>query len=445
MTSILRAIRGNWLVVVICTAASLIGGLVVMTTSQPRYQGTARVILDYIRPDPTTGQIVPSKMIDAYVGSQIRMVRDYQVAAPAAEALGWMDSPDFQIAYAQRPPTDTRDFAAWISAPIIARTSVRMVDGSNIMEISYQADSPEAAVAVAEALRQAYISAGVRARQTSAGTAAENLTRQIERVRTELASLESDLARAEDQTGIMIGDNGRDEEAAKLRNLARRGADIVAPQDQAATPSEIMLRQLELEMAQEAVGLGPNNPRLLELSRRREVLRAQVAAERAALASAKPVQDSLQRSSELLERQKERVLSLREPLTRLRLQQDEVNHKREELRQLTESLANMRALAGSTTTTTTAVGVATPSPRPVFPNPWLILIGSTVLGLAVGGMAACLAELMGRRVRVERHLEQATNRPVIAVIPDMRRSGPKRAARLRQHAVSPKALEFSVG
>ena len=75
MKAIRRAIWGRWLIVAISVAACLVGGLTVIVTSPPRYKGTARVVLDYIRPDPATGAVLPSKMLDAYITTQIGLIR----------------------------------------------------------------------------------------------------------------------------------------------------------------------------------------------------------------------------------------------------------------------------------------------------------------------------------------------------------------------------------
>ena len=96
MASILYALWGRRLVILTTFLACLLGGVIVIVISAPRYQATARVVLDYIRPDRDTGVVVPSKMLDVYINSQIRLIRDQEVAGPAVEALGWLDDPDVQ-------------------------------------------------------------------------------------------------------------------------------------------------------------------------------------------------------------------------------------------------------------------------------------------------------------------------------------------------------------
>ena len=436
VTSILRVLFGRWPIVLTCLVACLLGGIAVMIISPPRYSGSARVTLDYLRPDPTTGTVVPSKMLDAYLSSQIRLLRDDQVAIPAAEALGWLDSPDVQAAYAARPPGDRREFASWVASQVISGTYAHMVEDSNIMEIVYNAESKELAVAVAEALRAAYIQSSIDAKRSGASASADTTLAQVEKTKGQIIALETELHAIERENNILVGRNGRDEESARLRLMAKNPAKpVLARVHDADSVAALQLRNLDAAIALRGPALGPANPALIAMQQQRALLATQVQGEQNTEASrAAALNGSNALSTGLLEQQKSKVLALREPIMRLRLLQDQLGSKYAELEDLTTSVVQLREESAKTAGSIAPVGAAKPSDKPVFPNPWLILPASMGLGLTLGMLVAIFVELMGRRVRSVRDLETAAGVPVLAVVPDLRG---RRVARRRRVAIAP--------
>lgn len=442
VNSILRVLRGNWLVVAVCAAASLVGGILVIVFSPPRYAATARVALDYIKPDPITGAVVHSKAIDVYLASQLRLLRDVQVAVPAAEALGWLDSPDVQAAYAAQVASDGPEFETWVASMLISGTNVRMVEGSNIMEISYTTTSQQTAVEGVEALRQAYISSGISAKRASARAAAETLAAQADRVRSEVLKLEATQDKLEDEHGLVVGARGGDVEALRLRNIARAQPGPVFAGESRLAPSAAPLGALDAEIAAASRDLGANHPRLRELRQRRETLAAQVAAENATAAAQGSTAELANRASAaLLEQQKERVLSQRLPSTHLRLLQDDVERRTEELNNLTEAVVQNRQLALANTSTTTPVGPPTPALHAVFPNKPLILSASLIAGLILGVFTVLLIELNARRIRSVMDLKIAIGGPVLAVLPSFKPEARTVGRRRRGRALTPVGVE----
>lgn len=440
MKAILRALWGRWLVVAISVAACLIGGLVVIATSPPRYKGTARVVLDYIRPDPTTGAVLPSKMLDAYITSQINLIRDFQVTGPAVEAMGFVDNPDIQAAYYANPPADGRDLHSWIAAQVGAAAGGKMVEDSNILEIAYIASSPELAEAVVDALRAAYIESDAAQTRRAAEEQGRFLAARIEAAKVTLAQLEDMQNRYEDETGLTIGERGRDEESAKLEQLLRRERPPVVVESSRTTASVILLREVDAEITEASTVLGVNNPRLIALRQRRIALQAQAEAEAdRGSSSAQAAAQNERIAAAMVEQQTARVLAAREPTLRLRLMQDEINRLREQLNKMTESLVASRTLAGADVSSTTPIGPPASERKPVFPNKLLILGGSAGLGLIAGCLLALFIELMGRRIRAPRDLQAATGVPVLGALPDYGRA--RRTKRRRRSGPAPPPVQ----
>lgn len=423
MNSILRALSARWQIIAVTTTACLLGGFWVVMSSAPRYMGHARVVIDYIRPDPLTGAIIPSETLDAYLAGQIRMLRDAQVVGPTAEALGWLNDPAVLTAYADRPASDTRDLIAWVADIMNPRIRIRMVEDSNIMEISYIGESPEISRAAADALRATYIQSNVQVRQEASRQSAEKVQASIERVRVELAELEALQARVEAETGVVLGSKGIDEASDQLRLKAKRPDAPVVLRGSNGTATAGRLAQLEAVIDREMASLGPNNPALTSMLRERDMLRSQAAAEESSVEGrAAAIIASSRASAALFESLKARVLSTREPALRLRLLQDQIDNRQNEFRQLTEALVELRSFQSTTISSISPIGEAFSDPEPVFPNKKLIFGGVAGLGLVIGSILACLSELMGRRVRTRRHLESASGAVVLVELQDARRA-----------------------
>ncbi len=435
----------RWPMILITTIASLIGGLWVITTSQPRYRADARVILDYVRPDPETGTAISSRSLEAYLTSQFRMIRDQNVAARAAEIMGWMDSPDVLAAYANRPAADTRELAAWISGLLIPRTGARMLEDSNILVISYFGETPELSLAAAEALRTAYIESNTNLRRDTSRAAADRIQVVLDGVQKDLAELEALQATVESETGVVVDEKGEDQASERLQRMNRQPDARAAIQEGVPKSSGGALAQIEASIQSASQTMGPNNPALIRMMRQRDLLKAQMATEGSTaeeLAAANAV--ASRASAAAYEALKAEVLATREPAMRLRLIQDRINSKRDEFKRMTESLMELRSQQTLGTTSITPIGEVVAEPIPVFPNRILIFAGTGGLGLIFGSILACLSELLGRRVRTRNHLELASGVAMLVELPRVSRAKARWPARLRRTRAPKATASLSV-
>jgi uncharacterized protein involved in exopolysaccharide biosynthesis len=420
---IFQVLWARRIIVLAATLSSLAGGLGVVTFSSPRYQANARVLLDYIKPDPVTGAQVPTKMATAYVNSQIEFVRDYQVAIPAAEALGMLDNPDLAETYAAMPG-EKPDYRMWVAQHLMGALNAVPIEDSSIIEIRFRAADPQYAVTVAEAIRQAYVDASVEQRRDASQASADRLLAQAAKVQEEVAALQAKQQEIEKQSGIVLQGSKRDLDQRVLRTL-EHGVDSkrnLMPESVTAAPSGPRLAQVEASLAMASQSFGPNHPTVRALTAERARLKAQVALETNYASSlGVAVATRTRLMGQLLEQQKTKILNQRPTMIQLRLLQDEIDAKLARANELIKRAAELRQVATSKETSFTPIGAATALPHPVFPNPWLIIPGTTVLGLITGVLLALLAELSGRRLRNPDDMANAIGAPVIAEVPLARR------------------------
>lgn len=415
----LRILWAYRLIISGCAAVALIGAVVFVQLATPRYEAQSRVMLDIVKPDPVTGQVISSPFVRAYSKTQVELVKDYQVAGRVVDNLGWATNPAVQNWFKNQVKDSHIDFRSWASKEIVEGTKARLIEGSNILEITYTSASPTRAKEVTEALRKAYVDLALQSRQEAAKRNAEWYETQAEKAKGLLLRSEEAKANFERETGIVLQDGQVDLESARLAALASQGATpIIAPAaGGAASPSENSLALLEAELSQASKTLGPNHPQLLEMRRRRELLAAQVARERNAGGAASAAAVSAARaSSGMLEAQKAKVMAQREQVERLRLMQADVNLRRDQYNQAATRAAQLRQEAEVAVTGVTPLGAAVTPQNPVFPNKGLIVGSALPLGAIFGLLVGLVLELVGRRVRSAEDVALAIGAPVLGVI-----------------------------
>ncbi|WP_293908073.1 Wzz/FepE/Etk N-terminal domain-containing protein [Phenylobacterium sp.] len=401
-------------IVLVVTAACLLGGAFVVLTSSPRYQASAKVVLEFIKPNPITGEFVSSKESDAYVASQMRAIQDYQVAVPAAESLGLLDNVDLQTAFSGTAGVDPDEFPRWVARRIIASTSVNRLEDSNILVITHTSSSPVLAAQIVDAIRAAYIQSSLDESRSGASEGAKALSARADTILTRLTQLQAAKAGLEKQNGAMP--------SMEARRLADMVIAIRPPviEKNPGIPSASRLLTIEAALAEATKVLGPNNPRLKAMIAARDATKAEVARETAilgALGSGAGVAERARQGA--IEMQRDKVLSQRPLMLQIRLLQDEIDSMTETLKGLNTKILALRQLTALQQASLAPLGPPEPKMQAVFPNPWLILGGTGFLGLSLGVLLAILTELLNRRVRNARDLEASVGASILGVVPNL--------------------------
>ncbi|MEW5685000.1 MAG: hypothetical protein AB1942_08785 [Pseudomonadota bacterium] len=407
------------LIVVLMVAAFTIGTVVVNVIT-PRYEAQSRVMLDVIKPDPVTGQVIGSAYLRAYTKTQTEMIKDQQVARLVVKDLGWEKDRKLQQAFQSRESGRDLDFTAWAAQKVQAGADATVIPASNILEISYSSSSPEEAKKVADGLMKAYMDMTLQSRRATARRNAEWYETQAEKAKTILFTAEGAKAAFERESGIVLQDDRSDLESARLAALATAGAaPVITGGAGAATASSAQLALLDAEIAEQTKTLGPNHPMLQQLKMRRGLLANQVAQERnAAAGAAGAAVNAARATSGMLEQQKAKVMAQREKVERLRLMQDEIDLRREQYKQAVARAAQLRQEGEVADAGVTPLASAVTPQSPVFPKKGLIMGASIPAGAALGILLALLLELLGRRVRGADDLSGIVSAPVLAVIRD---------------------------
>lgn len=396
------------------TIACVVGGVVVMLLLPARWQASARVMLNILKPDPVTGQYAAK----GYVETQAALLTDYSVAGQVPVKLGWLSDPNLIASYQRQAKPGGQDFQHWAAQILIDGTKVAL-QGANILEISYTSSDPGQAKTIVDALRQAYIDTSLQFRRKDALSSAQWYQDQAQKIRTDLESAQATLADYERQNGVFMADDKIDVDSAQLRSLAGQVTPTIqTPSDAGPNPYQVQVAELDAQISQASEHLGPNNPELQALKAKRqataELARKQQSASSGAMSAAAANASAMRRA---VQAQQARVIGKSDKILRVRQLQADVDLKQDQYNKMLARTADLTQEAAATDAGLTPLGPATASGRPVFPNKPLIVGGSLALGLAVGVLSALLAEMLARRVRSAEDLQAAIEAPVLAVIP----------------------------
>lgn len=403
---------------------AVIGAFIVILLVPARWQAHTRVMLNLLKPDPVTGLMVGEQSTEAYANTQVELITDYSVVGQVADELGWLSDPKLIASYNRRSKSDHRDFRRWLAQTVIDNTKAAILQGSNILEITYTATTPENAKAVADALRTAYLNASLEFRRDDAERSAEWFTAQAQKAKTEFDLAVSARAEFEKANGIVMADDKTDIESAHLQALAMQSGlapPFSAPAPALASQSAIELAQVKAQIETASETLGPNHPDLQALRARRDalaqlVLNDQQAVHTATVAANSATTSAVDQLNHAVASQKERVIAKSDQIGRLTQLQAEVELRRDEFQTATTKAAQFRQEAAIADTGLVPLGAAVTPKAPVFPNKVLIIPGSAVLGLAAGVVFALLMELFNRRIRGVEDLRWAVDAPLLAVI-----------------------------
>jgi polysaccharide biosynthesis transport protein len=384
--------------------AALIGAVGILKLVPPSYEAQSRVMLDIVRPDPVTGETLSSSFARAYTKTQIELIKDYRVAGRVVDSLGWTGSSELAASY--RASGSDTEFRRWLAQRVIDRTDAKLIEGSNILEISYSGTQPEPAAVIADALRAAYEEQTILFKQQGATRNAQWFQRQTAELRQRLAAAEKRKADFERSNNIVLNDDSSDAESARLAALATSApaapmvsAPAAAP---VTTPSQAQLAQIDAAIASASQTLGPNHPDFQNLQRQRAAIAQAASREMAAAqaaANAGRAVSSGPNVGAMFNAQQQRVLAQRGLVAEARQLQGDVTVLREQLARTATRAAQLEQEAQSTETGLTRLGSAVAPDGPTFPKTIPILLGSIGLGLALGILLSLLVELLNRRVR----------------------------------------------
>lgn len=429
----LRILVARWKLIFGAMAACMLVATTVAMLLPKRYPATARVLLGIGSSDPVTGEVIGFRD-RGYVGTQAALVKDMRVAGEAVDRLGLANNPATIAAYRATGRTEADGgIRAWLGQRIIDNLDARLVPGTSIMAITYQASNPEQAKAIVGVVREAYVDESLRFRTDAASRSGNWFREQSDKARAALASAEGDLADFMEKNDIIVV-GGMDSDTARLAQLqaslqqargAQSGTDAEVANRLANDPVvdqlQMQLSTIEDQIALAGARLGSEHPEYRALLARRSTLTSEISrAQAKSRTTVGTMAGVANQSVAKLEGQvaaQERVVLDRKPVldefTRL---SREVDMKRTQYEHAVAQSDQLRLQADVSEGEMVVLGDPVASNTPSYPKVNLIIGMAAFFGLALGTLSAILAEFIARRIRGFEDLAFAAGAPVLVTV-----------------------------
>ena len=173
LVQFLRMLYARRMIVLATLLSCVITATLTAFILPPRYEAQSRLMLDVLKPDPVTGQVMSNNFMRAYTVTQIEMIKGSAVAGRVVDQLGWAEDPAMLARYAKENTDPGADARLWLARQVSDNIKADVMEGSNILEITYDGPSPEAAKQMTDLIKAAYKDEALEAKRKSASEDAE--------------------------------------------------------------------------------------------------------------------------------------------------------------------------------------------------------------------------------------------------------------------------------
>jgi chain length determinant protein EpsF len=448
LQQLLSILRGRLWLMLFVVVATLVTTAMITFSSPVTYTSTATLLIDFREPVEETDPLQPL-LQPSYLATQVGIITSHNVAARVVDNLKLVNSPEWraQFELATEGKGSARD---WMADALLENLTVTPVEESRLVTISYAAEDPAFAAAVANGFARAYRDTNLELSVDPARKNAEWFDGLLAGLRQKLEQAQAKLSAYQQEKGILNTDEKLDIETARLAEIS---AQLVAAQAETHN-AEIALREMEelsaaggsldalpdvlsstflqslkaelgrkeAELAEMSDSYGPKHPTYKQKASEVRSLRAKVGTETRTIAGSLRNRVNQARSREKALKdaedvQKAKLLGLKRP-------RDEINPLMREVesaqRNYDSALERLNQYSMQSRLDQTNVTVLNPAVTPLFPsspNVKLNMALGLMLGLMLGFGLALLLEMTGRKVRSDQDLVDSTGVPLLGMLP----------------------------
>ena len=421
----------RWLFLLLFLTIS-IAGISYALLQPKRYVAEVSMLVDF-KPDPILGVMAPGLVQPGFMATQAEMLTSENVASRVVKKLNLDQAPaaveQWREATEGKTPIDR-----YLASMLVRGLAVEPSRGSNFINITYTAQDPKMAAAVANAFAQSYLDMSVDLRVQPAKQYAAWFEEQSKILRSDLESAQAKLSKYQQEKGIT--DERLEQETARLNILVQQlatvqaggsiGAPTVDPTGDGANSGAVQAIKMQLAAAQSKLieisnVVGSNHPQRIALESQIADIKQQLAAEmrRASGGVAAIRSANVRKVSELqalVEQQKSRVLALRSARDDIQVLVKDVENAQRSYDTARSRLSQLNLESQSNQANvqimSPAIEPAGASLKQVFKGIGVALLA----GLAVGVAAVLGLELVDRRVRSPDDLLAIEGIPVLGVL-----------------------------
>jgi polysaccharide biosynthesis transport protein len=426
------------LVLIVFLVTSVIGTITTLLLPT-QYTASVSVVVD-VKADPIAGSVLPAIASPSYMTTQTEIIQSDRVAMRVIKLLRYEQSA--QLVDMWRENTEGRVPFDYYFATLLEKSLVvKPSRGSNIIGISYTAQSPQSAAATANAFAQAYIDTTIDLRVDPARQYAAWFDERLKNLRDNLEAAQLRLSKFQKEKGIVATDERLDQESARLTAMSVQLSQIQGQKVEIGTTLKNTGNELspdvqqnpliqgiksELSKAETHLGeisgvLGENHPQRVQLEAQIAGLKQQLRDEirRISGGAATATRATGQKEEELqalIEEQKKKVLDLRSEHDEISVLAKDVETAQRAYEGVAQRMSQLNLESKSEQTNLSVLSPAVPPTEASQPKVKASIMGSLGGGIALGIALAMALEFLDRRVRNADDLKAIEGIPLLGVL-----------------------------
>jgi len=454
-------VRHKWIVLSVMLVALLVGA-VVSFSSTPIYEAVGRVVINREGADTAglkNSDASGSDFDDDYMvamDTQTHVLQSDAIAKSAIRRLSLDSDPVFAgkaVAASSSPPAGSTDQDRYIEphreASLLAKfhesLKINAIPRTRVLEIRFSSSDPSLAANAVNVLINTYIEQNYKTRLEATTRTSDWLAQQLSELQMKVEESQEKLVRYQREHGILGIDEKQNIVTSKLDELNKELTAAEADRMQKESvyrlassgdpdllsnlePSSPLVKlrnqeeDLHRELAQASVRFQPTYPKVLELNKQLDAVKADITTEITRL-SAKYQKDyltALEREKLIrasLENQKTEENQLNENAIEYSLLKRDVESNRQLYEGLLQKLKEAGVMTGLRSSNVRIVDPAFPPTTPSTPNIPRNLAMSLIAGLAGGLALAFILESRDHTVHSLEEIRMVTGLPSLAVIP----------------------------
>ncbi len=440
LLSVLLARKWLALLVFLLTVGTTLG---ISLWLPKKYTATAEIVLE-MKADPIAGMLLPHLATASYMATQVDIFQSDRVARRVVANLRLTENPTVREQWLEGTQGQG-SIESWLAGSLSKNLDVKPSKESNLIRVSYSAQDPRFAAALANAFVQAYLDTTLDLRVDPARQYSTFFDTRAKELRDQLEEAQAKVTAFQRDKGIIASDERLDIESSRLAELSSQLVAIQAISAESGSRTAIArganadrlpevlasglvqtmradVTRAEAKLQELNTRLGDNHPQVIEARANVAELNARLNTELRRVSGGASVANTINRQREVeirasLEAQRakvQRMKSLRDEGSVLLKDVENAQRAYDQVlaRRNQTTLESQTTQTNVTPLTQASLPTAPSSPR-VFLNTLLSIVVGALLGIG----AVLLMELLDRRVRVVTDLTEALGLPMLGVMP----------------------------
>lgn len=225
----IRIARARIWVVLLALIVTTASAAAISIVMPKKYTATSSLFIDLRDTDRVKGNDLPGQFVQAYIATQLDIIKSRKVAQKVVSSLNLVDRPEVREAFIES--TGGRgSIQDWLGAAIMKALDVSLSPDSSVVNLTYTAEDPKLAADVANAFAQHYVATNLELKVNPAKQTADWFDDQTKQLLAQLEKAQAKLSAFQQEKGIIASDEKLDADNTRLIELTTQ---LVQAQNQA--------------------------------------------------------------------------------------------------------------------------------------------------------------------------------------------------------------------